>query len=99
VDGDPQADGWWSKAQEAMTAATAAATSAAAGLSAMAPTAKPSCSAAVARHLGGPATAPVIVSGPTTATAAEQLGFTVGAVAESPAPAALAAAVAAVIAS
>lgn len=59
----------------------------------------PSAARAVAQHLGGPATAPVIVSGPTTAAAAEQLGFAVGAIAQSSAAADIAAAVAAVVAS
>ncbi|MDD2859401.1 MAG: uroporphyrinogen-III synthase, partial [Candidatus Nanopelagicales bacterium] len=57
----------------------------------------PSAARAVLQHFGTAPSAPVVVSGPTTAAAAEALGFTVAAISESPAAAHMAEAVRGVI--
>jgi uroporphyrinogen-III synthase len=57
----------------------------------------PSAARAVAQHLGQRTHIPVVVSGPTTAEAAQSLGFNVAAVSESPSAAHMAKAVEAVI--
>lgn len=57
----------------------------------------PSAARAVAQHLGGTTSIPVVVSGPTTADAAGALGFNVAAIASTPSAVDVAAAVASTI--